>query len=116
MRDYPQDAVERAMKIQEIILRAIAKKILWLEAAQIIGVSPRHMRRWHHWDDDDPEGERLKKLGEVALRISRKSVGSPLVQGARRGCQLKAYQSYSITLLTSSETLGGGAGGFAGCQ
>jgi transposase len=46
MRDYSQVAVERAMKIQEIILRAIAKKILWLEAAKIIGVSPRQMRRW----------------------------------------------------------------------
>ena len=46
MRDYSGVAVERAMKIQEIILRAIAKKILWLEAARIIGVSPRQMRRW----------------------------------------------------------------------
>ena len=45
MRDYSRVAMERAMKIQEIILRAIAKKIMWLEAAQIIGVSPRQMRR-----------------------------------------------------------------------
>jgi transposase len=34
------------MKIQEIILRAISKKITWLQAAQIIGISPRQMRRW----------------------------------------------------------------------
>ena len=46
MRDYSRVAVERAMKIQEIILRAIAKKIMWLEAAQIIGISARQMRRW----------------------------------------------------------------------
>ena len=32
------------MKVQEIILRAIAKKITWLQAAQIIGISARHMR------------------------------------------------------------------------
>jgi transposase len=46
MRHYPEAAVERAMKIQEIILRAIAKKLTWLQAAQIIGVSARQMRRW----------------------------------------------------------------------
>jgi transposase len=34
------------MKVQEIILRAIAKKITWLQAAQIIGISARQMRRW----------------------------------------------------------------------
>jgi len=46
MRNYSQAAMERAMKVQEIILRAIAKKITWLEAAQIIGISARQMRRW----------------------------------------------------------------------
>lgn len=43
---YPDRAVERAMKIQEVILRAISGEILWLQAAQIIGVSARSMRRW----------------------------------------------------------------------
>lgn len=46
MKHYSQAAVERAMKVQEIILRAIAKKITWLQAAQIIGISARQMRRW----------------------------------------------------------------------
>jgi transposase len=46
MRDYSEVAMERAMKIQEIILRAIGKRITWLEAAQIIGISARQMRRW----------------------------------------------------------------------
>ena len=45
MKHYSQAAVERAMKVQEIILRAIAKKITWIQAAQIIGISPRQMRR-----------------------------------------------------------------------
>lgn len=45
MKHFSQAAVERAMKVQEIILRAIAKKITWLQAAQIIGISPRQMRR-----------------------------------------------------------------------
>lgn len=37
---YPGRALERAMKIQEVILRAIGKQLSWIEAAEIIGVSP----------------------------------------------------------------------------
>jgi hypothetical protein len=37
--------VERAMKLQEVILRAMAKKISWWQAAEIIGLSDREMRR-----------------------------------------------------------------------
>ena len=43
----PQPAMERAMKIQEVILRAMAKKITWCQAAEIIGISDRQMRRWY---------------------------------------------------------------------
>jgi len=39
-------AVERSMKVQEVILRALAKKISWWQAAEIIGISDRQMRRW----------------------------------------------------------------------
>lgn len=39
-------AAERAMKIQEVILRAIAKTITWWQAAEILGISARSMRRW----------------------------------------------------------------------
>ena len=34
------------MKIQEVILRALAKKIYWWQAAEIIGISERQTRRW----------------------------------------------------------------------
>jgi hypothetical protein len=33
MNCYPMAAVERMMKIQEVILRAMAKKITWWQAA-----------------------------------------------------------------------------------
>ncbi len=46
MELYSRAAVERAMKVQEVILRAVAKKITWWQAAEIIGVSDRSMRRW----------------------------------------------------------------------
>ena len=34
------------MKMQEVILRAMAKRITWWQAAEIIGISDRQMRRW----------------------------------------------------------------------
>ncbi len=43
---YPKPALERAMKMQEVILRAISGKILWMQAAEILGISDRQMRRW----------------------------------------------------------------------
>jgi hypothetical protein len=42
----PEAVVERAMKVQEVILRAMAKRITWWPAAEIIGISDRQMRRW----------------------------------------------------------------------
>ena len=46
MKHYSEAAVERTMKVQEVILRALAKKVTWLEAAEIIGITDRQMRRW----------------------------------------------------------------------
>jgi hypothetical protein len=45
VESYPKAAVERAMKVQEVILRAMARKITWWQAAEIIGISDRQMRR-----------------------------------------------------------------------
>jgi len=42
---YSKAAVERAMRVQEMMLRAWAKKISWWQAAEILGVSDRHLRR-----------------------------------------------------------------------
>ena len=46
MEAYPKAAVERAMKVQDVMLQAMAKKITWWQAAEILGISDRHMRRW----------------------------------------------------------------------
>ena len=43
---YSTAAMVKAMKIQEVILKAASKQILWIEAADIIGVSYRTMKRW----------------------------------------------------------------------
>ncbi len=45
MRSYPGASWERAMKREEIILRAYAKKVSWIEAAEILGMSCRHLLR-----------------------------------------------------------------------
>lgn len=39
-------AVERMMKLQEVICRALAGTLTWLQAADILGMHPRTVRRW----------------------------------------------------------------------
>src|SRR5690242_5399250 len=46
MEQIPAGEAERTMKVQEVILRALAKKITWWQAAEILGISERTMRRW----------------------------------------------------------------------
>ncbi len=43
---YAAAAVEWAMKRQEVIMRALAGKLTWLQAADILGLNPRSLRRW----------------------------------------------------------------------
>src|SRR6266436_3480068 len=45
---YTKAAMERTMKAQEIILRAISKQIHWFEAAEILRLSPRQLRRLYY--------------------------------------------------------------------
>ncbi len=42
---YPVGAVERAMQVQEVILRALSGQLTWLQAADVLGRSPRSIRR-----------------------------------------------------------------------
>ena len=65
---YPKAAMERAMKVQEVILRAMAKKITWWQAAEIIGISDRQMRRWR---------ERYEEFGFDGLFDRRRGQPSP---------------------------------------
>jgi hypothetical protein len=45
MVSYSKAAMERAMKMQEVLLRAMARKIRWFQAAEILGFTDRHVRR-----------------------------------------------------------------------
>lgn len=43
---YGPTAVERAMKRQEVILRAMSGELSWIQAADILGITARSLRRW----------------------------------------------------------------------
>jgi transposase len=78
---YSPAAVERAMKIQEVMLRAISKKITWWQAAEILGLSCRQMRRWkrryeehgynglfdHRWGRPSPRRVPLETVERVLV-------------------------------------------------
>src|ERR1035437_8648928 len=68
MFSYTKAAMERAMKGQEGILRAMARKITWWQAAENIGISGRHMRRWR---------ERYQEFGYDGLFDRRRGKPSP---------------------------------------
>jgi transposase len=64
----PEAVVERTMKVQEVILRAMAKRMTWWQAAEVIGISDRQMRRWHR---------RYEKFGYDGLWDRRRGRPSP---------------------------------------
>jgi transposase len=64
----PAAEMERMMKAQEVILKAAAGKLKWWEAAEIMGVTDRTMRRWR---------ERLNEHGYSGLWDYRKRSPSP---------------------------------------
>jgi len=65
---YPSSALERALKVQQVILKAYSGEITWIQAAQILGVSARTMRRWK-W--------RYEKQGYDGLFDRRRQRPSP---------------------------------------
>ena len=80
------------MKVQEVILRAMAKRITWWQAAEIIGISERQMRRWHRrYDEHGYNGLTDRRRG----RVSERQV--PLANGCIR--------LYPFVVATKSATL-----------
>jgi transposase len=67
-QQIPAAEMERMMKAQEVILKAAAGKLKWWEAAEIMGVTDRSMRRWR---------ERLDRDGYSGLWDYRKRSPSP---------------------------------------
>jgi transposase len=68
MAVYSASARERAMKIEQVILRALSKQITFWQAAHIARISPRHLRRLY---------ERYRRYGFDGLYDRRKGRPSP---------------------------------------
>jgi len=64
---YPDAAWERAMTVQEVVLKALSGEIHWFRAAEILGMSPRTLRRWR---------ERYETYGYVGLVDKRRHTPS----------------------------------------
>ncbi len=60
---YPDAAWERAMTVQEVMLKALSGELHWFRAADILGWSPRTLRRWR---------ERYETHGYVGLVDKRR--------------------------------------------
>jgi len=70
---YAAEAVERAMKKQEVILQGMSGKYAWWQVAEILDVSPRTVRRWPVHRTLSPAGDRMG----VAQRDSRRARPRP---------------------------------------
>jgi transposase len=68
MKQLSAAAVERAMKLQDVMLRAMAKRITWFQAAEILGISCRQMQRWK---------TRFRLEGYEGLFDRRRGIPSP---------------------------------------
>lgn len=65
---FPPLAVERAMRLKDVLVRAISGEYTWLQAAEILGMDPRSLRRWRN---------RMEKHGYAGLIDMRRGVPSP---------------------------------------
>jgi transposase len=65
---YAPSAVERAMQIKEVMLRAMNKEYSWLRAAEILGITPRGLRRIR---------QRMEEFGYQGLVDMRRGRPSP---------------------------------------
>jgi hypothetical protein len=80
---YIPAALERAMKIQEVICRALAGKHTWIQAAEILGIHPRsHVRLTGSTKHHGPRVKlvpaphsRPRDLGWLTSCARRRSVG-----------------------------------------
>jgi transposase len=68
MKQLSAAAVERAMKLQDVMFRAMAKRLTWYQAAEILGISCRQMQRWK---------TRFEHEGYEGLFDRRRGIPSP---------------------------------------
>lgn len=92
-------AVERAMKVQEVMMRAVSGALSWVQAAEILGIDPRSLRRWRAryeahgvvglYDGRRGQPSRRKAPLEEVRRILR------LYQGSYRGWNVRHFYRFA---------------------
>jgi transposase len=93
--------MERTMKLQDVILKAMAKKISWLEAAEIAGVTDRTMRRMR---------DRYQEFGYTGLfdqRRGKRSIHRVPMQTAEEVLRLYREVYFDLNIRHFHEKLGG---------
>lgn len=89
---YSDAAWERAMTVQEVMLKALSGELHWFRAADILGWSPRTLRRWR---------ERYETHGYIDLvdkrrhRPSIRRVAAPKVERLLR-LYRERYQGFNV--------------------
>ena len=93
--------MERTMKLQDVILKAMAKKISWLEAAEIAGVTDRTMRRMR---------DRYQEFGYTGLfdqRRGKRSIHRVPMQTAEEVLRLYREVYFDLNIRHFHEKLSG---------
>lgn len=68
---FPLSALERAMQIKEVLLRAMNKEYSWLRAAEILGITPRGLRRLRQrWEQFGYQGLVDMRRGRPSPRLT----------------------------------------------
>src|ERR1700688_3279841 len=80
MAIYPITAMERAMKLQEVLLRATSGKIKWWQAAELIGISERQLRRRRKRYEEEGYGGLLdrRRRKPSSRRVAKKQADEVL--------------------------------------
>src|SRR6266545_4341140 len=124
---FTREGMERAMRVQEVIVRGLSGELTWLQVADILGRSPRSIRRmrWrfeHHGYDGLYDGRRSKpspKRAPVAeveriLRLYRERYagfnGRHFYQVARREHAVTLSYTFVKTLLQRAGLVSKGRG------
>ena len=87
---YPEAAWERAMTVQEVMLKAISGELHWYQAAEVLGWSPRTLRRWRERYEAHGYGglfdkRRLRPATATRWRTSATDVSTPPDSAVRVG-------------------------------
>ena len=84
---YSAAACERAMRIQDVILRAMSGEIHWFQAADILQMTPRNLRRWR---------ERYERWGYNGLVDQRRCPSKRRVPMAELERVLRLYREQYV--------------------